>query len=194
MPIDPDVALGATLAPFTTSWDADAVILYHLGIGAGFQRPTDPAELAYTYEQNLSVLPSFAVIPAFPALVAALMGGKLPGVAADPALVLHGEHDLEIYRPLPPQATVEHRGRIASLYDKGKAAVFTLEVDSVEPGGDVWCTNRFTIFARGEGGFTKPGTDGPPAPAASREWRRRPESRPAEARRRRCSAAFPQLG
>lgn len=44
MPIDSDVALGATLAPFTTSWDADAVILSHLGIGAGIQRPTDRAD------------------------------------------------------------------------------------------------------------------------------------------------------
>lgn len=40
MPIDSGAALGATIAPFTTSWDADDVILYHLGIGAGLNRPT----------------------------------------------------------------------------------------------------------------------------------------------------------
>jgi acyl dehydratase len=152
MPIDPAVALGARLPALTSSWDADTVILYHLGIGAGLGRPTDPAELAYTYERNLKVLPSFAVIPPFAALVSAVMG-QLPGVDINPALVLHGEQDLELHRPLPTDATVEHRPRVASLYDKGKAALVTLEVPSGAPGGEPWFTNRFTIFARGEGGF-----------------------------------------
>jgi hypothetical protein len=40
------------------------VILYHLGLGAGVPA-TDAKELEYTYEKNLKVLPSFAVIPAF---------------------------------------------------------------------------------------------------------------------------------
>ena len=152
MPIDPGVALGATIAPFTSSWDADDVILYHLGIGAGLGKPTDAAELAYTYEQRLAVLPSFAVVPAFPGLVAAALG-QVPGLAVNPALILHGEQDLEIHRPLPVAATVEHRPRVASLYDKGKAALVTIEVESGPAGGDPWFTNRFAIFARGEGGF-----------------------------------------
>ncbi len=40
------------------------VILYHLGIGAGVP-PTDPGELEYTFEKNLKVLPSFAVVVKF---------------------------------------------------------------------------------------------------------------------------------
>jgi acyl dehydratase len=160
MPIDPGVALGATIPPFTSGWDADAVILYHLGIGAGLGRPTEAGELAYTYEQRLAVLPSFAVVPAFPALVAAATG-QVPGLAVNPVLVLHGEQDLEIHRPLPTAASVEHRARVTSLYDKGKAALCTIEVDSGEPGGDPWFTNRFTIFARGEGGF---GGEAAPSP------------------------------
>ena len=84
MPIDPDVALGAKVAPFTTSWDADDVILYHLGIGAGLNRPTEAAELAYTYEQRLAVLPSFAVVPAFQGLVLAA-SGQVPGLAVNRA-------------------------------------------------------------------------------------------------------------
>src|SRR5437879_60295 len=171
MPIDPAVALGATLPALTSSWDTDDVILYHLGIGAGLGKPTDPDELAYTYERNLKVLPSFAVIPPFGALVSAVMG-QLPGVDINPALVLHGEQDLELHRPLPPTATVEHRPRISSLHDKGKAALVTLEVPSGDPGGDPWFTNRFTIFARGEGGF-----GGEPAPPPGNE----PPSRDADA-------------
>jgi acyl dehydratase len=170
MPIDPALALGATLPALTSSWDASTVILYHLGIGAGLGRATDPAELAYTYERNLVVLPSFAVIPPFSALVAAVMG-QLPGVDINPALVLHGEQDLELHRPLPTEATVEHRPRIAAVHDKGKAALVVLEVPSGPPGGEPWFTNRFTIFARGEGGF-----GGEPAPPPGNE----PPSRDAD--------------
>jgi acyl dehydratase len=160
MPIDPNLALGAAIEPFSTSWDADDVILYHLGIGAGLNRPTDAAELAYTYEQKLVVLPSFAVVPAFRGLVAAATG-QVPGLAVNPVMILHGEQDLEIHKPIPTQATVEHRSRVASLYDKGKAALFTIEVES-GPAGDPLFTNRFTIFARGEGGFG--GDPNSPAP------------------------------
>ena len=45
------------------SYTKDQVILYHLGLGAGVPA-TDPKELEYTYEKNLKVLPSFAVVPA----------------------------------------------------------------------------------------------------------------------------------
>ena len=151
MPIDPGTALGATIAPYSSSWDADDVILYHLGIGAGLGKPTDAAELAYTYEQKLVVLPSFAVVPAFQGLMMAVTG-QVPGLAVNPVMVLHGEQDVEIHKPIPTATTVEHRSRVASLYDKGKAALFTIETES-GPAGDPLFTNRFTIFARGEGGF-----------------------------------------
>ena len=59
MPIDVDKARGATLPDASFAWDADSVILYHLGVGAGVP-PTDPNELAYVYEGKLKVLPSFA--------------------------------------------------------------------------------------------------------------------------------------
>src|SRR2546425_12832386 len=63
MPIDRDKALGADLGETAGSYGPDDVILYHLGIGAGV-RATDPGELAYTFEKNLKVLPSFAVVAA----------------------------------------------------------------------------------------------------------------------------------
>ncbi len=62
MPIDPALALNATAPAAHASWDADDVILYHLGIGAGIDKATDPAKLEYTYDRNLKVLPSFGVI------------------------------------------------------------------------------------------------------------------------------------
>jgi acyl dehydratase len=150
MPIDPQKALGHKFPPAKGSYHQDQVILYHLGINAGAQ-PTEPNELAYTYEKNLKVLPSFGVIPIFGAL-GGVMGG-VPGLSFNPALLLHGEQDIEIHRPLPVSAKLESQARIAGLYDKGKAALAVLEVATKEEGGAPLFTNRFSLFLRGEGGF-----------------------------------------
>jgi acyl dehydratase len=164
MPIDPEKAAGAELPAGEASWTPDDVILYHLGVGAG-ANPTAAKELEYTYEKNLKVLPSYGVIPVFGS-----MGrlGQVPGIQINFALVLHGEQDLEIYQPLPTQAAITSQARIAGLYDKGKAALIVLEVDSSDASsGEKLFTNRFSIFARGEGGFG--GDSGPKAGNAAPE-------------------------
>ena len=157
MPIDPEKALGAELAGGASTWDHDKVILYHLAVGAGVP-PTDPKELEYTYEKNLKVLPSFAVIPVFGA-----MGGvtSIPGLEFNLAMLLHGEQDLEVYGAIPTQAKVSNSGRVAALYDKGKAAVAVIEMATKDESGETLFVNRFTMFLRGEGGF-----GGDPGPKA----------------------------
>ncbi len=157
MPIDPEKALGAELGSGEAAWDADQVILYHLGLGAGVP-PTDPGELEYTYEKNLKVLPSFGVIPIFGALAGL---GQVPGLQFNLAMLLHGEQDLEIHKPIPPQARVSSRGKVAALYDKQKAALVVLEIETRDEAGDMLFTNRFSLFLRGEGGFG--GESGPKA-------------------------------
>ncbi len=158
MPIDPGRALAAEFEATTSSYTPDQVILYHLGIGAGAPDQTAPGELEYCYEKSLKVLPSFGVIPVF-----ASMGGIMdtPGLEFNPAMLLHGEQDIEIHRPLPPQAKLTNQSRIAGLYDKGKAALLVLEVKSSDESGEPLFTNRFSLFLRGEGGFG--GEAGPPA-------------------------------
>ncbi|MFQ5513787.1 MAG: MaoC/PaaZ C-terminal domain-containing protein [Myxococcota bacterium] len=157
MPIDPDKALGAKLPERTVEWNADQVILYHLGVGAGVP-PTDPGELEYTYEKNLKVLPSFAVIPLFSSL-----GGMsaVPGLSFNPAMLLHGEQEIEVAGPLPVEARAVSTGRVAEIWDKGKAAVVVLEMSTRDESGAELFVNRFTIFLRGEGGF-----GGEPGPKA----------------------------
>lgn len=162
MTIEIEKARGAKLEPSTASWSEDNVILYHLGIGAGLEKPTDPKELQYTYEAALKVLPTYAVIPVFKAIAGL---GSLPGVSINFALVLHGEQDIEIHKPIPTAANITSTGFIEGLYDKGKAALIVLRVDSFLNGEPLF-TNRFSIFARGEGGFggeggPKAGNDAP---------------------------------
>jgi acyl dehydratase len=149
MPIDPDKALGAALPSASFVWDADDVILYHLGVGAGGPA-LDERELRYTFERDLVVLPSFGVIPSFP--VASSLADA-PGMDFDLALRLHGEQDIELHAVLPISASVVTTGKIAALYDKGKAAVAVVECETRDDAGSLLCVNRFTSFLRGAGGF-----------------------------------------
>jgi len=157
MPIDPKQALGAELGEGRYSYTKDQVILYHLGVGAG-NPPTDKNELEYCYEKNLKVLPSYGVIPTFGA-----MGGlgSVPGLKFNFALLLHGEQDLVIHQPIPPEAAVRNRAKVAELWDKGKACLCVLQVDTSDESGRPLFTNRFGLFLRGEGGF-----GGEPGPKA----------------------------
>ncbi|MFQ5416341.1 MAG: MaoC/PaaZ C-terminal domain-containing protein [Myxococcota bacterium] len=157
MPIDPSKALGAELGEGTYEWDKDQVILYHLGVGAGVP-PIDPGELEYTYEKNLKVLPSFGVIPVFGGLSGL---GSAPGLDFNFAMLLHGEQDLEIHQPIPPEAKVINKGRVKEIWDKGKAALLVLQIDTADEAGAPLFTNRFSLFLRGEGGF-----GGEPGPKA----------------------------
>ena len=161
MPIDVEAALGSSLPSRQFAWDEDRVILYHLGLGAGAP-PTDPLELSYTYEGNLSVLPSFGAVAAYSAMAATSMAR---GVDINWALVLHGEQDLEIRQPIPRSGEVTSRPHIAHIYDKGRAALMVVEVTSTDQKtGEVLFINRSSLFIRGEGGW-----GGNPGPKASNQ-------------------------
>ena len=166
MPIDVDAALGSTLPSQQFAWDQDRVILYHLGLGAGAPA-TDPIELSYTYEGNLSVLPSFGTVAAYSSMASISMAR---GVDINWALLLHGEQDLEIRRSIPRSGDVTSQPRISHIYDKGRAALMVVEVTSTDNrSGEVLFVNRASLFIRGEGGWG--GDSGPKASnqAPSRE-------------------------
>ena len=156
MPLNPDIAIAAPQSDFLDSWDANRVLLYHVGLGAG-DRPTDSAELAYVNERHLKVLPTFSVIPGFEAVRPAMQG---PGLDYKISRMLHGEQDLVVHNPLPPEASVVTTPAVEAVYDKGKAALLVLRAQTRADDGTLLCTNRFRLFIRGEGGF---GGDGGPA-------------------------------
>ncbi len=156
MPIDVSKALDAPLPDGSYSWDTDDVILYHLGVGAGVPA-TDPNELEYVYEANLKVLPSFASVVPFGAMMGVT---NVDGLDFNLAMLLHGEQEITLFRPIPPDAKVTNQGRISGIYDKGKGALVVVDIDSRDAAGDLLFTNRSSLFLRGEGGFG--GETGPP--------------------------------
>ena len=62
MPVDLN-AVGKKLDSVTHTHTERDVLLYALGVGAGVD------DLPFTYEGDLKVLPTFAVIPSFPAML-----------------------------------------------------------------------------------------------------------------------------
>ena len=94
-------------------------------------------------------------------------GGNLlaiEGIDFNPAMLLHGEQDVELHQPLPTAASFTTSGRIADVFDKGKAALLIMEQAATSEAGDPLFTTRSSLFLRGEGGF-----GGPPGPPAGNE-------------------------
>jgi acyl dehydratase len=137
--LSPD-AVGLELAPTTFDYTERDVMLYALGIGA--------KELPFIFERNLQVIPTFAVIPAFPALM-----GLSAAVEINPVMILHGEQSFKIAKTIPASGSLTTAGVVTGVYDKGKGALVTIESTTKDGGGEVVFTNTSGIFVRGAGGF-----------------------------------------
>jgi acyl dehydratase len=141
MPVDLSV-IGRKLDSSVYEYSQKDLILYALGVGCG------PDDLEFVYEQDLKVLPTFAVIPAFPALFA--MGGAMN---VNPMMVLHGEQRIELYGPIPTTGKLTTTPTVTAVYDKGKGAMVVIETETVDAKGKLLFKNVFGVFVRGEGGF-----------------------------------------
>jgi NAD(P)-dependent dehydrogenase (short-subunit alcohol dehydrogenase family)/acyl dehydratase len=144
MPLNLD-AIGKKIGPVTSRYDWKDIVLYGLGVGAGFD------ELEYVYENRLKVLPTFAILSIYGFFndLITLSGVNLAGI-------LHGEHELIIHSPIPPEGgTLSSEGRITAMYDKGagKGALILGEIDTYHADGQKLYTNIATLFSRLDGGF-----------------------------------------
>ena len=146
-------AVDKPFGPLTLKYDWKDVVLYSLGVGAGF------SEIHYCCEKELKVIPTFA---------AATLGDFTSQLAAvsgfNPAGVLHGEHEFIFHHPIPPEGELTTAGAITHYYDKGKdrGALVVAEYDTRQSDGRTLFTSRVTLFARLDGGF-----GGPDAPKKS---------------------------
>ena len=166
MAIDYDKMMQTKATGLEASYGDREVMLYALGVG--FQRdPMNEAELPFTYENDLQVVPTFAtVIPSGRTRDGGSGGNMMAGI--NYLMVVHGEQRLQIHKPLPPAADIVSDSRILGIWDKGKdkgALIVTERVIREKASGDKLATLVATIFARGDGGFGGP-KDGAPEPHA----------------------------
>lgn len=153
--IDLDAALGYEADPTTSRYDEKDLAIYALAIGAGGD-PVAPNSVALTYEGSpkFRAFPTYAVVPALAAIMDPMRQGKrLPGMNYGVERLLHGEHYLELRRPLPRHATLEHRAKVENIWDKGKGAVVVTSVRTLDESGDELAYNEITSFVRGAGGW-----------------------------------------
>jgi NAD(P)-dependent dehydrogenase (short-subunit alcohol dehydrogenase family)/acyl dehydratase/putative sterol carrier protein len=144
-------AIGKKIGPMTTKYDFKDVVLYALGVGAGFD------ELDYVYENRLKVVPSFAATTIYE-----VFGEAAEATNANLAGILHGEQDTVFYNPIPTEGEITTTLSITNMYDKGKekGALVVAEADSFHSNGQKLYTNYTKLFCRLDGGF-----GGDPGPA-----------------------------
>jgi multifunctional beta-oxidation protein len=134
--------IGKRLEPSVFEYSEKDVILYALGAGCGRE------DLQFVYENGLKVLPTFAVVPAFPALF--MIGSA---VDVSPMMILHGEQRIELYAPIPPSGRLITTPVITGIFDKVRGALVVIETETVDATGKLLFKNVFGAFARGAGGF-----------------------------------------
>lgn len=153
MSIDPQKLANWPIPEIEQTYSARDTMLYALGLGCGAD-PLDTADLRYVYEENLQALPSMAVVLGYPGFWL-----NDPEVGADWKKVLHGEQAIEIFQPLPVEATVIGKSRVTGLFDKGpgKGAVMLSDRDVYDKAtGELLCRLTSTSMLRGDGGFGGP--------------------------------------
>jgi NAD(P)-dependent dehydrogenase (short-subunit alcohol dehydrogenase family)/acyl dehydratase len=136
-------AIGKKIGPLTKSYEWKDIVLYALGIGAGFE------ELEYTYEKDLKVIPTFSVATMFDFFwqVAAASNINLAGI-------LHGEQDIIFHHPIPSSGALTTEGKITHYYDKGpKGALVIAQSETHHSSGKNLYTGTITLFGRLDGDF-----------------------------------------
>lgn len=159
MPLDPARLLSLKLPDTERHYTEKDVMLYALGVGLGHD-PVDTRELAFIYEKNLKVLPTFPVVLGFEPF---LLRDIDAGVTFE--MTVHGEEHLTLHRPLAPCGTIVARHRIHDVIDKGagKGAILLMERALFDKAtGERVATMRETVFCRADGGFSGGTRPSPP--------------------------------
>jgi acyl dehydratase len=135
-------AIGKKIGPLTNQYNWRDVIIYALGIGAGFN------ELNYVYEKNLQVIPTFgfATIFEFFHRVTIAANMNLSGI-------LHSEQEMIFHETIPLSGVLTTEGMITDYYDKKeKGAIVVARSETFHSNGHKLFSGIFTIRGRYDGG------------------------------------------
>jgi acyl dehydratase len=153
MPLDYKKLLALQIPDAEHSYGPKDCMLYALGLGLG-QDPLNADELAFVYEKNLKVLPTFAVMQGYAAYWL-----RRPEIGVTWEKVVHGEQGFVLHAPVAPQGTMIGRTRILDVVDKGEgkgALIYSEREISDKASGRRLATLTQTTFCRGDGGFGGP--------------------------------------
>lgn len=153
-------AVGYETDPFYFEYDWKACVLYALGVGALRE------ELDYLYEgRGPKVLPSFAVVPTYPALVP-----LVEKAGADMTKVVHGSQSILLHAEIPPAARLRTVARLSGIYDLKRLSQVTFATRSyIDQTNQLLCETEWTLIIRDTGGFAGPRPPKAHAPKAVAE-------------------------
>ena len=143
MSVDPE-SLGyeTPFIEFAYSWRD--TVMYALGVGASASE-----ELDYLYEgRGPKVLPTFCTVPTF-----ATFDALVDRIGGDREGMVHYGQQMEIFKPLHPDAKLRVKGRVAGLYDLKRVAVAVLSIDSFDEDDDLIFRGEVTLLFQNDGGF-----------------------------------------
>ncbi len=146
--------VGKESAPQEHRYGWKQVALYALGVGARVD-----GELDLLYEgRGPAVLPTYAVVPAFPVVFGLSMelGGDVTGV-------VHGGQRIHLHKPFAPKGTLRTVARIEGVYDLKRMAQAVLRSESRDESGELVAETEWSILYLKDGGF-----GGEPPPRAER--------------------------
>jgi acyl dehydratase len=162
--------VGLTTEPTRHSYAWKDVALYALAVGATRD------ELDFVYEgRGPKVLPSFAVIPAWAALMQAMARA---GITFDK--VVHGHQKVSVKTPLAPAATLLTTARVEAIYDMKKMAQVVVRTESRDEGGAHRFDTEWGIIVLGWGGEPPPAREGS-APTRPADFRVEAKTSPEQA-------------
>jgi len=144
MPLNPE-AVGTVSEPAEVSWTSKDTLLYAVSLGAG------TSELQYTTENTNGVVQQ--ALPTYPVVIPGGTGALANIGTFNPAMLVHGSQSVTLHQTLPAAGTATVVGKVAAMYDKGKAAVVVLEANASAPDGSPLYTTTSSLFIRGEGGW-----------------------------------------
>ena len=159
MPLDYHKLMALDVPPVEHSYGPKDVMLYALGVGLG-QDPMNEQELAFVYEKNLQVLPTFAVVLGY-----SPYSFRRPELGITWSHIVHGEHGLVLHKPIPVESTVVGQVRIVDVVDKGEgrgALIYSERTITDKATGDLLATITQTTFCSAEGGFGGTKRETPP--------------------------------
>ena len=102
--------------------------------------------------------PIFPVVPGFPHMMAVAADPELN--VGNPLMIVHGEQEIVYHRPMRGGETLVFTPSLVKVEDKGKGAVYVVEVAAATQSGEAVADQYATIFVRGGGsGGERPATE-----------------------------------
>ena len=137
-------SLGYETSPIDFSYTWRDTVVYALGVGASADE-----ELDYLYEgRGPKVLPTFCTIPTFAAFDA-----LVDRIGCDRQGMVHHSQQMDLFKPLRPNAQLRVTGKVAGLYDLKRLAMAVFSIEAHDEDGDLIIRGEVTLLLRNDGGF-----------------------------------------